>query len=318
MEIAYHEMQREKNALSLPVPLSLVLDRAINTSKFSGVAWGVRNGDDGKLNIRSSMMGYSAPQLIESIKEAEADSELFLSHPPIFPFFTDDRINQVLPESKIRAVYYPLWSSVLSPDVRQAENHCDWHFASGVKLQPIETDSLAESLLYASHVLEKHHRPWISCFLSGQLNGRDLAVDSLLEDSICQYHIKQHLKQSHAVVVDQTVSSHHFSGLLNNAGAQLPIFNIERESELENLLQMIRMLGLASVSLIVEPKMLTPLLRQNRVDYICYFCQSLKKKETDIEPSPPAFVLPDSERWTILETQSFSTGIVINMIRKMN
>ncbi|WP_283130480.1 hypothetical protein [Enterovibrio norvegicus] len=295
----------------MPDELVMALNKAKALSSRNGVAWLMFE----KNQLIASYSGFAGDPMFASLKQvkpAAHQRRLYISSPPHRHSYKSSELEEVAETWELDLVCFPQLSdamnSALAVEAHKTENYT------------LNTPALSpknESIFFGPAMLEKHHRPWTTCFISMNSQGQGVKYDHFLSGFGAESTFHHALTKHTIVAIQKSLTQ--CDPQLNAIKEKCCAIEIESADALVQLQNKLARGGQSTLVTLCDYAFFCELANANTVDE-CRTYVALTELPT-FQPLSASFgeqaqTVPSLFGWKVTSTQSFDAGVLIQMRRK--
>ncbi|PMN70573.1 hypothetical protein BCT27_02320 [Enterovibrio norvegicus] len=296
---------------AMPDELVMALNKAKALSSRNGVAWLMFE----KNQLIASYSGFAGDPMFASLKRgkpAAHQRRLYISSPPHRHSYKISELEEIAEKWELDLVCFPQLSeamnTALAVEAHESENYT------------LTTPALSlknESIFFGPAMLEKHHRPWTTCFISMNSQGQGVKYDHFLSGFGAESTFHHALTKHTIVAIQKSLTQS--DPQLNAIKEKCCAIEIESADALVQLQNKLARGGQSTLVTLCDYAFFGELANVNTVDE-CRTYVALTELPT-FQPLSASFgkqaqTVPSLFGWKVTSTHSFDAGVLIQMRRK--
>jgi hypothetical protein len=302
-------MLNDQKPAASPIPKKAVtiLDRAVNVSKYAGVAWGIQSGN--RADIKQTKYGLDVTPLFHDLTQSQDADALYLSTPIDTGFADPLLLGEAICSSGIKNIYLPTLKAPFSKYFsKQSLN-----LPLGMTTHHYAMPNIGHRLLCGAFNLRTLNRPWLSCISSTSLVGNDIPLVHFGDEFGVPFGINQVITQSMGVIYFKQPKTQ-FEWLTKNRNEQIQDFYVKNIQELKKLCAHLCMMNCASMTIIASFSDTQHLLQAGFLDEVIYHVKLFEtNRKTQCLSS--SNLVPVLEGWQITDCSQLENSIRVSTAR---
>lgn len=302
-------MLNDQNPNALPIPKMAIttLDRAINMSKYAGVAWGIQSGN--RADIKQMKYGIDATPLFQDLAQSQGADALYLSTPVDTGFVDPFQLADAICNSGIKNIYLPTLKAPLSDYFSKQSLSLPLDMTRHHYVMP----NVGHHLLFGPFNLRTLNRPWLSCISSTSLVGNDIPLAHFGDEFGVPFGINQVITQSMGVIYFNQPKAQ-FEWLTKSRNEIIQDFYVKNIQELKKLCAHLCMMNCASMTIIASFSDTQCLLQNGFLDEVIYHVKLFEtNRKTQCLSSTN--LVPVLEGWQITDCSQLENSIRVSTAR---
>lgn len=286
--------------------LTLVIDKARNTSSVAGNSWMFyRNGEI--LSINNSMHGTDIEAFIEDSEEYGLGADLYMSSVPHRLFISSTRLQDIARRVGIRRIYYPALDPKLQERLCGNVNETE-------AIVPMKALNLRLSDLRTYQNLQHFYqakRPWVIAITSGSFSGEDTQLHQFSEQYGAYQHLLEQCRTVHFVAEETGFCPVDIQNVRNRFGKQISTLKLKDVNQMDTALSTGFINNQTACAIVASLSMVRKLLINGKVDEIVYYVSLQEGVKSDTNTFGDF-----GDKWEVYDCQNLNNGIRVNLRKK--
>ncbi|MBA6257659.1 MULTISPECIES: hypothetical protein [unclassified Colwellia] len=296
----------------LPMAMVSTIDKALNLSNRSGVAWLIYDINN-IVTTGASMVGYPQTSLKNDLAKVENAHALYLSCPPYPLFIEPEELYELIEVNGIKQLHIPKikadwWSELVSNNSIEELTNCH------VIEYPI--NNIGQQIYHGPYTILTKNRPWVKCVTVASMDGIDINLSKSGSYKCIKSIINSIIEKNHAVAIESGTYEKDSIILVNKAKAEIATYEISSVKDFKKTLKFQNLLQQPTLTLIAGTNIMKELLALDLIDEVVYFFLFLNIETIDRQEETRS-VMPKLTGWNITDTESFKQGVKISFSRTL-
>ncbi|OEF49765.1 hypothetical protein A1OW_01455 [Enterovibrio norvegicus] len=302
-------LEKEK---AMPDELVMALNKAKALSSRNGVAWLMFE----KNQLIASYSGFAGDPMFASLERLEPATHkrhLYISSPPHRHSYKSSELEETAEKWELDVVCFPQLSNAMNKALV-----VEAHESKNYTLHTPALSPKNESIFFGPAMLENHQRPWTTCFISMNSQGRGVKYDHFLSGFGAESTFHHALTKHTIVAIQKSLTQS--DPQLHAIKEKCYAIDIENADALAQLQSKLARGGQSSLVTLCDYAFFCALADANTVDE-CRTYMALTELP-NFQPSPISMgehtnTVPSLLGWKVTSTHIFDAGVLIQ-IRRAN